>query len=132
MVSQSITAKWVLDLQDDDVYWCNADPGCVTGASYGIIGPWANGITQVALDELAILNGIAVSVAQVVQGDDIVTGLDQLFYHMRTDVTGAAYYKYFHNLKLLEKLNRAYSTSITVLPPTICLLKVIFMPSAAQ
>jgi acetyl-CoA synthetase len=48
--AQYLTAKWVLDLQPDDVYWCNADPGWVTGTSYGIIGPWANGITQVVLD----------------------------------------------------------------------------------
>ncbi len=50
LISQYITAKWVLDLQPDDVYWCNADPGWVTGTSYGIIGPWANGITQAVLD----------------------------------------------------------------------------------
>jgi acetyl-CoA synthetase len=50
LISQYITAKWVLDLQPDDIYWCNADPGWVTGTSYGIIGPWANGITQVVLD----------------------------------------------------------------------------------
>ena len=34
----------------DDIYWCTADPGWVTGTSYGIIGPWSNGITQVVLD----------------------------------------------------------------------------------
>ena len=50
IVSQYLTAKWVLDLQPDDVYWCNADPGWVTGTSYGIIGPWANGTTQAILD----------------------------------------------------------------------------------
>jgi len=50
LVSQYLTTKWVLDLQDDDVYWCNADPGWVTGTSYGIIGPWACGATQVVLD----------------------------------------------------------------------------------
>ncbi len=50
IVSQYLTAKWALDLRPDDVYWCNADPGWVTGTSYGIIGPWANGITQVVLD----------------------------------------------------------------------------------
>jgi acetyl-CoA synthetase len=50
LMAQYITAKWVLDLTPDDVYWCNADPGWVTGTSYGIIGPWANGITQVVLD----------------------------------------------------------------------------------
>jgi acetyl-CoA synthetase len=50
LIAQYLTAKWVLDLQPDDVYWCNADPGWVTGTSYGIIGPWANGVTQVVLD----------------------------------------------------------------------------------
>lgn len=50
LVSQYLTAKWVLDLQPNDIYWCNADPGWVTGTSYGIIGPWANGITQAVLD----------------------------------------------------------------------------------
>lgn len=47
---QYLTAKVALDLRPDDVYWCNADPGWVTGTSYGIIGPWANGVTQVVLD----------------------------------------------------------------------------------
>lgn len=50
LISQYLTSKWVLDLRPDDIYWCNADPGWVTGTSYGIIGPWANGITQVVLD----------------------------------------------------------------------------------
>ena len=50
LVSQYLTTKWVLDLRDDDVYWCNADPGWVTGTSYGIIGPWSNGATQAVLD----------------------------------------------------------------------------------
>jgi len=50
LISQYLTSKWVLDLKPDDIYWCNADPGWVTGTSYGIIGPWANGITQVVLD----------------------------------------------------------------------------------
>jgi acetyl-CoA synthetase len=50
LISQYLTTKWVLDLQDDDVYWCTADPGWVTGTSYGIIGPWSLGITQCILD----------------------------------------------------------------------------------
>lgn len=50
LIAQALTTKWVLDLQPDDVYWCTADPGWVTGTSYGIIGPWANGVTQVLLD----------------------------------------------------------------------------------
>ena len=50
LIAQYATTKRVLDLRDDDVYWCNADPGWVTGTSYGIIGPWSNGATQVVLD----------------------------------------------------------------------------------
>ncbi|MCD4690193.1 AMP-binding protein [bacterium] len=47
---QALTTSWVLDLTDDDIYWCTADPGWVTGTSYGIIGPWALGVTQCVLD----------------------------------------------------------------------------------
>ena len=46
MLSQYATTRHVLDLRPDDVYWCTADPGWVTGTSYGIIGPWAVGATQ--------------------------------------------------------------------------------------
>ncbi len=42
---QYATAKYVLDLQENDIYWCTADPGWVTGTSYGMFGPWANGIS---------------------------------------------------------------------------------------
>ncbi|OGU62463.1 MAG: hypothetical protein A2V66_12055 [Ignavibacteria bacterium RBG_13_36_8] len=50
LISQYLTTKWVLDLQDNDIYWCTADPGWVTGTSYGIIGPWSLGITQCVMD----------------------------------------------------------------------------------
>lgn len=40
------TGKYVLDLQEEDIYWCTADPGWVTGTSYGMFGPWSNGVTQ--------------------------------------------------------------------------------------
>jgi acetyl-CoA synthetase len=50
VIAQAITAKWVLDLRPEDIYWCTADPGWVTGTSYGIIGAWANAVTQVILD----------------------------------------------------------------------------------
>ncbi len=50
LISQYLTTKWVLDLQENDIYWCTADPGWVTGTSYGIIGPWSMGITQCVLD----------------------------------------------------------------------------------
>lgn len=47
MIQHYQTAKWVLDLKADDIYWCTADPGWVTGTSYGIFGPWLNGVTNV-------------------------------------------------------------------------------------
>jgi acetyl-CoA synthetase len=50
LISQYLTANWVLDLQDSDIYWCTADPGWVTGTSYGIIGAFSNGVTQCVLD----------------------------------------------------------------------------------
>src|SRR5690606_2076606 len=39
------TTKWVFDLKDDDIYWCTADIGWVTGHSYVVYGPLANGAT---------------------------------------------------------------------------------------
>jgi len=47
IVQQHLTAKWILDIHEDDMYWCTADPGWVTGVVYGIIGPWSNGVTQI-------------------------------------------------------------------------------------
>lgn len=49
MIQHYQTAKWVLDLQKDDIYWCTADPGWVTGTSYGIFAPWLTGTTNVIL-----------------------------------------------------------------------------------
>ena len=47
IVQQYATGKWALDFQKDDIYWCTADPGWVTGTSYGMFAPWSNGITQI-------------------------------------------------------------------------------------
>ncbi len=46
VLMQQSTSKELLGLQEDDIYWCTADQGWVTGTSYGIIGPWSLGITQ--------------------------------------------------------------------------------------
>jgi acetyl-CoA synthetase len=51
LLTHYITAKWVLDLTERDIYWCTADPGWVTGTSYGIIGPWCRGVTQCVMDK---------------------------------------------------------------------------------
>ncbi|GAM13621.1 acetate--CoA ligase [Mesobacillus selenatarsenatis] len=49
MIQHYQTAKWVLDLKEEDVYWCTADPGWVTGTSYGIFGPWLAGTSNVII-----------------------------------------------------------------------------------
>lgn len=47
VISQAATARYVLDLHPEhDIYWCTADPGWVTGTSYGMFGPWAWGTTS--------------------------------------------------------------------------------------
>lgn len=46
VLSHYLTGKLVLDLKPKDVFWCTADPGWVTGVSYGIIAPWVNGVTN--------------------------------------------------------------------------------------
>ncbi|BAC88100.1 acetate--CoA ligase [Gloeobacter violaceus] len=40
-----ITSKWIFDLHDEDVYWCTADVGWITGHSYVVYGPLSNGAT---------------------------------------------------------------------------------------
>ncbi|MFY9142021.1 acetate--CoA ligase [Sulfuricurvum sp.] len=42
-----MSGHYVLDLHPDDIYWCTADPGWVTGTSYGIITPWLLGVTNI-------------------------------------------------------------------------------------
>ncbi|WP_449105640.1 AMP-binding protein [Pseudomonas mohnii] len=46
-LTHSVTGKYALDLHPDDVYWCTADPGWVTGTSYGIFAPLLLGVTSV-------------------------------------------------------------------------------------
>ena len=47
LLNAKLTCQWVFDLRDDDVYWCTADVGWVTGHSYVAYGPLANGATVV-------------------------------------------------------------------------------------
>jgi acetyl-CoA synthetase len=47
VVAHHATGKLALDLHPDDVFWCTADPGWVTGTSYGIIAPLTNGVTSI-------------------------------------------------------------------------------------
>jgi acetyl-CoA synthetase len=50
VVAHHMTGRYALDFHPDDIFWCTADPGWVTGTSYGIIAPLTHGITSV-IDE---------------------------------------------------------------------------------
>jgi acetyl-CoA synthetase len=47
VVAHHATGRFALDLHPEDVFWCTADPGWVTGTSYGIISPLTNGVTSI-------------------------------------------------------------------------------------
>jgi acetyl-CoA synthetase len=47
VVAHAETGRVALDLRPGDIYWCTADPGWVTGTSYGIVSPLVNGVTMI-------------------------------------------------------------------------------------
>jgi acetyl-CoA synthetase len=49
-VAHMATARYALDLHEDDVFWCTSDPGWITGTSYGIIAPLCSGVTNVVVE----------------------------------------------------------------------------------
>lgn len=51
VITHYTTGKYVLDFHPGDVFWCTADPGWVTGTSYGIISPLVNGVTTIFDEE---------------------------------------------------------------------------------
>ena len=51
VVTHHVTAKYALDLNEDDIFWCTADPGWVTGTSYGVIAPLTIGCTMLSDEE---------------------------------------------------------------------------------
>jgi len=51
VLTHFVTGKYVLDFHPGDVFWCTADPGWVTGTSYGIIAPLVNGVTNIIDEE---------------------------------------------------------------------------------
>jgi acetyl-CoA synthetase len=50
LVGVALTHKWIFDIKDEDVYWCTADIGWVTGHSYIVYGPLANGATTLMFE----------------------------------------------------------------------------------
>jgi acetyl-CoA synthetase len=47
VVAHYATGKYALDLHPDDIFWCTADPGWITGTSYGIVAPLVHGVTSI-------------------------------------------------------------------------------------
>jgi acetyl-CoA synthetase len=47
VVAHHATARFALDFHPGDIFWCTADPGWVTGTSYGIIAPLTHGLTSI-------------------------------------------------------------------------------------
>jgi len=47
VVTHWATGRYALDLHEDDIFWCTADPGWVTGMSYGVIAPLLHGVTMI-------------------------------------------------------------------------------------
>ena len=73
------TSKWVFDLKEDDVYWCTADIGWVTGHSYVVYGPLANGATVVMYEGRARFSaeGSLVGNHRAVRRDDFLHRADR-------------------------------------------------------
>lgn len=51
VLAHLVTGIYALDLHQDDVFWCTADPGWITGTSYGILAPLCNGVTSIVVEE---------------------------------------------------------------------------------
>jgi acetyl-CoA synthetase len=50
VLTHNMTGKYVLDFHPEDMFWCTADPGWVTGTSYGIIAPLVHGVTNIIVE----------------------------------------------------------------------------------
>jgi acetyl-CoA synthetase len=50
VLAHQATGRYALDLHEDDVFWCTADPGWITGTSYGIVAPLCCGVTNVVVE----------------------------------------------------------------------------------
>ena len=50
VLAHRVTGRYALDLHEDDIFWCTADPGWITGTSYGVLAPLCNGITSLVVE----------------------------------------------------------------------------------
>jgi acyl-coenzyme A synthetase/AMP-(fatty) acid ligase len=75
VVAHHATAAFALDLQPGDIFWCTADPGWVTGTSYGLVAPLTHGLTCI-IDEGEFEAERWYSVLARPAGDQLVHGAD--------------------------------------------------------
>ena len=66
LVYTALTFKYIFDYQDDDIYWCTADVGWITGHSYMVYGPMVNGATQIFFEGVPTYPDVR-RIAQVVE-----------------------------------------------------------------
>ena len=50
VLAHLVTGRYALDLHADDIFWCTADPGWITGTSYGVLAPLCSGVTSVVVE----------------------------------------------------------------------------------
>jgi acetyl-CoA synthetase len=50
MLQQAMAVRYTVDLKENDIYWCTADPGWVTGTSIGILAPWYMGVSIISFE----------------------------------------------------------------------------------
>ena len=87
LVYASYTHKYVFDLHEDDIYWCTADIGWVTGHSYIVYGPLANGATTLMFEGVPDLSrrGALLAGGRQAQGHHLLHRADR---HPRADARG--------------------------------------------
>ncbi len=78
LLQASLTHKYIFDIHDDDIYWCTADIGWVTGHSYICYGPLCNGATSLMFEGVPTFPdaGPVLADCREIQGDHFLHGAD--------------------------------------------------------
>ncbi len=107
-----ITGKYVLDLHPGDRFWCTADPGWVTGTSYGIIAPLLHGVVNI-VDEAEFDADRWYRILEEQQVSVWYTAPTAIRRLMRLDITPRAQYD-LHNLRLIHSVGEPLNPEAVV------------------
>jgi acetyl-CoA synthetase len=107
-----ITGKYVLDLHPGDVFWCTADPGWVTGTSYGIIAPLLHGVVNI-VDEAEFNADRWYHILEEQKVTVWYTAPTAIRRLMRLDLTPRAQYD-LHNLRLIHSVGEPLNPEAVV------------------